>query len=58
MKGTKFKVTNIFKNISEDERRQIINENIKTLCSVDIEKICNLDYNVNDIFFSADTREI
>ena len=49
---TEYIVVNAFSEISEAERKEKINESIRTLCVMDIEKLYELDYN-NSVAFST-----
>ena len=52
---TEYIVVNSFSEISEAERKEKINNSIRTLCVMDIEKLYELDYNkkVEEIDSSA-----
>ena len=46
-------VVNIFQNKTEDEKKREINQKIKNLCVLDIEKNVELDYNVGVAFHGS-----
>lgn len=46
-------VTNVFCDISENERKEKINGAIKALCILDIEKTSDLDYNIGVAFHDS-----
>lgn len=50
-------VVNAFSEISEAERKEIINNAIRTLCVMDIEKLYELDYN-NSVAFHGSTQDL
>ena len=50
---TEYCVINVFSDISEAERKTRINKAIKTLCVLDIEKSCDLDYNIGVAFHGS-----
>lgn len=50
-------VVNAFSEISEAERKERINNAIKTLCIMDIEKLYELDYN-NSVAFHDGTQNL
>ena len=54
---TEYIVVNAFSEISEVERREKINDAIKTLCVMDIEKLYELDYN-NSVAFHGSTQDL
>ena len=52
---TEYIVVNAFSEISEAERKEKINNSIRTLCVMDIEKLYELDYN-NSVAFHGCTQ--
>ena len=50
-------VVNAFSEISEVERKEKINNSIRTLCVMDIEKLYELDYN-NSVAFHGSTQDL
>lgn len=54
---TKFIVVNAFSDLSEEERKEKINNAIRTLCVMDIEKSYELDYK-NSIAFHGSTQDL
>ena len=54
---TEYIVVNAFSEISEAQRKEKINESIRTLCVMDIEKLYELDYN-NSIGFHGSTQDL
>ena len=46
-------VVNIFQNKTEDEKKRQVNQKIKNLCVLDIEKNVELDYNVGVAFHGS-----
>lgn len=53
MKKTEYNVVNVFSNVSETQRKEKINRSIRTLCILDIEKMIEMDYNINIAFHSS-----
>ena len=49
----KYSVINVFSDISETHRKERINRAIKSLCILDIEKIANMDYNIDIAFHGS-----
>ncbi len=49
-KKIQYSVVNVFSDISETQRKEKINKAIKYLCILDIEKIADIDYNINVAF--------
>ena len=47
---TEYSVINVFSQIGETERKKKINNAIRTLCVLDIEKKAQLHYNINVAF--------
>ena len=54
---TEYIVVNAFSKISEAERKKKINNSIRTLCVMDIEKLYELDYN-NSVAFHGSTQDL
>ena len=54
---TEYIVVNAFSEISEEERKEKINNAIRTLCVMDIEKLYELDYN-NSVAFHGSTQDL
>ena len=54
---TEYIVVNAFSEISEAERKEKINNSIRTLCAMDIEKLYELDYN-NSVAFHGSTQDL
>lgn len=54
---TEYIVVNAFSEIGEAERKGKINNAIKTLCVMDIEKLYELDYN-NSVAFHGSTQDL
>ena len=54
---TKFIVVNAFSDLSEEERKEKINNAIRTLCVMDIEKSYELDYK-NRIAIHGSTQDL
>ena len=54
---TEFIVVNAFSDLSEEERKEKINNAIRTLCVMDIEKSYELDYK-NSIAFHGSTQDL
>ena len=54
---TEYIVVNAFSKISEAERKEKINNSIRTLCVMDIEKLYELDYN-NSVTFHGSTQDL
>ena len=54
---TEFIVVNAFSEISEAERTEKINNSIRTLCVMDIEKLYESDYN-NSVAFHGSTQDL
>lgn len=54
---TEYIVVNAFSEISEVERKEKINNAIRTLCVMDIEKLYELDYN-NSVAFHGSTQDL
>ncbi len=54
---TEYIVVNAFSGISEAERKKKINNSIRTLCVMDIEKLYELDYN-NSVAFHGSTQDL
>ena len=54
---TEYIVVNAFSEISDAERKEKINNAIKTLCVMDIEKLYELDYN-NSVTFHGSTQDL
>jgi len=54
---TEYIVVNAFSEISKAERKEKINESIRTLCVMDIEKLYELDYN-NSVAFHGSTQDL
>lgn len=54
---TEYIVVNAFSEISEAERKEKINNAIRTLCFMDIEKLYELDYN-NSVAFHGSTQDL
>ena len=54
---TEYIVVNAFSEISESERKGKINNSIRTLCVMDIEKLYELDYN-NSVAFHGSTQDL
>ena len=54
---TEYIVVNAFSEISEAERKEKINNSIRTLCVMDIEKSYELDYN-NSVAFHGSTQDL
>ena len=54
---TEYIVVNAFSEISEAERKEKINESIRTLCVMDIEKLYELDYN-NSVAFHGSAQDL
>ena len=53
MKKIEYCVVNVFSDISETQRKEKINRSIRTLCILDIEKMIEMDYNINIAFHSS-----
>ena len=53
---TEYIVVNAFSEISEAERKEKINDSIRTLCVMDIEKLYELDY--NNVAFHGSTQDL
>ena len=51
-------VVNAFSDISEAERKEKVNRSIKNLCILDIEKIAELDYNIEDVAFYGSVPDL
>lgn len=54
---TEYIVVNAFSEISNVERKEKINNAIRTLCVMDIEKLYELDYN-NSVAFHGSTQDL
>ena len=54
---TEYIVVNAFSEISKAERKERINNAIRTLCVMDIEKLYELDYN-NSVAFHGSTQDL
>ena len=54
---TEYIVVNAFSEISDVERKEKINNAIRTLCVMDIEKLYELDYN-NSVAFHGSTQDL
>ena len=54
---TEYIVVNAFSENSEAERKEKINNSIRTLCVMDIEKLYELDYN-NSVAFHGSTQDL
>ena len=54
---TEYIVVNAFSEISEAERKEKINNSIRSLCVMDIEKLYELDYN-NSVAFHGSTQDL
>lgn len=54
---TEYTIVNAFAPISETERKEKINNVIKSLCVLDIEKAAKLDYNI-DIEFHGSVLDL
>lgn len=54
---TEYVVVNAFSKIGTLERKAKINNAIKTLCAMDIEKLYELDYN-NCVAFHGSTQDL
>ncbi len=54
---TEYIVVNAFSEISEAKRKEKINNSIRTLCVMDIEKLYELDYN-NSVAFHGSTQDL
>ena len=54
---TEYIVVNAFSEISEAEHKEKINNSIRTLCVMDIEKLYELDYN-NSVAFHGSTQDL
>lgn len=54
---TEYIVVNAFSEISEAGRKEKINNAIRTLCVMDIEKLYELDYN-NSVAFHGSTQDL
>lgn len=50
---TEYIVVNAFSDLSEEERKERINNAIRTLCVMDIEKSYELDYNNSVVFHGS-----
>ncbi|MBE6780444.1 MAG: hypothetical protein E7545_05640 [Ruminococcaceae bacterium] len=55
MKINKYIVKNAFSAIGEEERKDRINNAIRSLCIRDIEKAANFDYNIDVTFHGGDS---
>lgn len=55
MKINKYIVKNAFSAIGEEERKDRINNAIRSLCIRDIEKTANFDYNIDVTFHGGDS---
>lgn len=54
---TEYVITNVLSDLSEAERKEKINESIRTLCVMHIEKLYELDYN-NSVAFHGSTQDL
>lgn len=54
---TEYIVVNAFSEISEAERKEKIDNSIRTLCVMDIEKLYELDYN-SSVAFHGSTQDL
>ena len=54
---TEYIVVNAFSDLSEEERKERINNVIRTLCVMDIEKSYELDYN-NSVAFHGSVSDL
>ena len=54
---TEYVVVNAFSEICEAERKKKINNSIRSLCVMDIEKLYELDYN-NSVAFHGSTQDL
>lgn len=46
-------VVNVFSEMSESEHKERVNKSIRTLCTLDIEKSVDLDYNMHKAFHDS-----
>lgn len=53
----KFTVVNIFSDINEAKRKEKVNKAVKNLCILDIEKMSDLDYNI-DVAFQCKASDL